>query len=67
MLTGVEAVLLEKVEALEAENADLRKRCGEMASLLAGGVRTANTDMIMGAVLSGGDVMALAKRLAEPK
>lgn len=59
--------LLDKIEALEEENAALRKQCGEMASLLAGGVRTPNTDMIMGAMLSGGDVMGLAKKLAEGK
>lgn len=61
------SVLLDRIGDLEAENAELRKQCGEMASLLAGGVRTRNTDMVMGAVLSGGDVMVLAKKLAESK
>lgn len=57
----------DRILALEAENAELRKRCAELASLITGDVRTPNTDMIMGAVLSGGDVMALAKKLAESK
>jgi len=57
--------LIARIESLEEENAELRKRCGEMASLLAIGIRTPNTDMMMGAVLSGGDVMGLAKRLSE--
>lgn len=38
-------------------------RC-EMCDLLRVGIRTPNTDMIIGAVLSGGDVMGLAKKLA---
>lgn len=58
--------LVDRVQELESENAALREQCGKMAALLAsGGVRTPNTDMILGAVLSGGDVMALAKQLAE--
>jgi hypothetical protein len=59
--------LLEQNEKLKDENAELRKLNADMASVLAHGVRTRNTDMVMGAVLSGGDVMALAKRLAESK
>ena len=56
--------LLDRINALEEDNAALRKQCSEMCDLLRVGIRTPNTDMIIGAVLSGGDVMGLAKKLA---
>jgi len=52
--------LLQEIEELKARNAKL-------ADALAGTVRHSNTDLILGAVLSGGDPMALAKKLVEKK
>lgn len=52
------------VAKLEAEVAELRELVNKQAALLAGGVRTPNTDMIMGAALSGGDALKLAALLA---
>ena len=59
------AAMLAKIEQLEHENGELRRLNATMAGALANGPRTPNTDMIMGAMLSGGDVMKLAKELAE--
>lgn len=56
--------MLAKIKHLEQENKELRELVASMSSALADGPRTPNTDMIMGAMLSGGDVMKLAKELA---
>ena len=56
--------MLAKIERLEQENKELRAQLASMCSVISGGPRTPNTDMIMGAALSGGDVMKLAKELA---
>lgn len=53
----------DRVAELEAEVAELRELVCKQGELLAAGVRTPNTDMIMGAVLSGGDVLKLAELL----
>jgi len=52
---------------LENEVADLKRRNTELAGALRGQVSRlhSNTDLILGAALSGGDHMALAKELAE--
>ena len=51
---------------LEKEVADLRRQNTELADALRGQVsRHSNTDLILGAALSGGDHIALAKELAE--
>jgi len=56
--------LLDKIKQLEQENKELRQQNASLAAVLADGPRTPNTDMVMGAMLSGGDVMKLAKDLA---
>lgn len=54
-----------EIYALRKENAELRDLNGKLDKALSGYVSQSlsNTDAIMGAVLSGGDVMGLAKRL----
>lgn len=55
-------------ENLHTELMDLRELVKRYSNILAnGGPRTQNTDMIMGAMLSGGNVMELAKTLANKK
>lgn len=50
---------------LEKKIAELKSENAKMSNALAGHVsRRSNTDMIMGAALSGGDALALAKTLA---
>lgn len=53
------------LEQLRRENARLRELNARLGSAYAGGPRTPNTDMIMGALASGGDVLGLAEGLAE--
>lgn len=55
------------LDQLRKENAELRELNDKMTKAYSGGPRTPNTDMIMGALASGGDVLALAKRLDEGK
>lgn len=53
-------------EALREEIEELKKRNAELANTLAARVSgPSNTDLIMGAVLSGGDPLALAKDLVK--
>lgn len=53
-------------EALREEIEELKKRNAELANALTAKVSgPSNTDLIMGAVLSGGDPLALAKDLVE--
>lgn len=55
-----------KCERLSAENEELRGRVAILTDALAGQVSKphSNTDLIVGAALSGGDAMGLARRLS---
>jgi hypothetical protein len=53
---------------LQRENEELREQNKMLANALRGEVSSPhNTQLILGAALSGGDAMGLAKRLAVPK
>jgi len=59
--------LEEQVAALEKENAELRKLAADLADQVASFASGPgpNTAMILGALESGGDVMGLARTLAD--
>lgn len=55
------------IKRLEQEIADLKKQNAAVFAVLGNGPRTPNTDMLVGAAISGGDVLALARKLAASK
>lgn len=56
-----------RVNELFVENEELRAQNEQLSSLVASGPRTPNTDMILGALLGGGNPIQLAKDLANKK
>lgn len=59
--------LLATIARLEEELREANARAARLADVIASEPALRNTDMIVGAALSGGDPMALAKRLAGAK
>ncbi len=57
-------MMCQNCERLRAENSALRKQNEELSSALFGQLGHSNTDLILGAALSGGDPIAIAKKLS---